>query len=231
MASSLLFVHSPLVGPSSWARVAKVARDARGGRVTVPDLTGIASMRQEWTDWYVTAAARAATPRSGEVVVVGHSGAGVFLPAIAAELGARATIFVDAVVPPGDGPHHTSPALAELLDRQTDAGLLRPWLDWWPDDVVERLLPDGADRAALRADMPRLPRAFYDEPVAVPDGWTDRPNCYVQLSPAYDDDRRRAHEWGWPVSAFDGTHLSVITDPGRVFAAIVDVVEQIARPT
>lgn len=60
-----------------------------------------------------------------------------------------------------------------ILFVQTIDGQLRRWLEWWPDDVVEDLVPDVEDRAALLADMPSLPRAFYDESVPVPDCWME----------------------------------------------------------
>jgi hypothetical protein len=66
--------------------------------------------------------------------VVGHSGAGAFLPAVAGELGDRgvALLFVDAVVPPPSGVHETPARMRDLLDEQTLDGHLRCWLDWWP---------------------------------------------------------------------------------------------------
>lgn len=216
-----LLVHSPLVGPSSWTRVAAALR-ARGRDVVVPDLTGVAARRERWGDWFVDAAVAGCDRWDGDVVVVGHSGAGVFLPHVADRLADRcaATIFVDAVVPAATGEHRTSASLLAKLDEVDDDGVLRPWLTWWPDEDVSRLLPDADDRAALSADMPRLPRAFYDEPVAVPDGWIARPNGYLQLSPAYDGDRARAEEHGWPTARLDATHLSTFTAPADVAAAI-----------
>ncbi len=229
MARSLLLVHSPLVGPSSWGPVAATARE-RGWTVAVPDLTGVATCRDSWGTWFVDRAVEGGHSAS-EFIVAGHSGAGVFLPQIADRFAGRCvgTVFVDAVVPPASGSHETSAGLAALLDEQTEQGLLRPWLDWWPDEVVARLLPETTDRAQLRADMPRLPRVFYDEPVDVPVGWTDRPNAYLQLSPAYDADRRLAEQWGWPTAVVDGTHLGIVTEPEVVVDAIAGVVDRMVR--
>jgi hypothetical protein len=42
MVASILFVHSPMVGPSTWAPSAELMA-RRGFRVRVPDLTGMAS--------------------------------------------------------------------------------------------------------------------------------------------------------------------------------------------
>src|SRR5690606_23522968 len=93
---------------------------------------------------FVGAAAEAAATLPGEVAVVGHSGAGVFPPAMAGRLGRRAValLFVDAVVPPPRGAHETPARLRRMLDEQTVDGRLRRWLDWWSKDVVDELVPD-----------------------------------------------------------------------------------------
>ncbi len=222
MGSAMLFVHSPLVGPSSLRRLADLAAD-RGHSVALPDLTtavGAATPHRALVEGAVGAAARL----RGAVTVVGHSGAGTFLPAIGDRLAAAAPlVFVDAVVPRRSGQHATSTELAELLDRNTTDGMLAPWLAWWPAELVASLLPDPADRDLFASDMPRVPRSFYDRPVPVPDGWSDRPCAYVQLSPAYDADRAEAEARGWPTIRLDANHLSVHTAPGRVLDAILDI--------
>jgi pimeloyl-ACP methyl ester carboxylesterase len=95
-----LLVHSPLVGPATWRRVAEALR-WWGHDVTMPDLTEAAATGAP------DAAIRAAIPPQATEtpVLVGHSGAGFFLPSIAAVLGApaRRLVFVDAGIPPGDG--------------------------------------------------------------------------------------------------------------------------------
>jgi hypothetical protein len=99
---------------------------------------------------------------------------------------------------------------------RTSTGRLKAWLDWWPDDVVATLLPDPDMRDALRQDMPRVPRAFYDEVVPVPDGWTAWPCAYLKLSEAYETAFDAAGEYGWVRREIDATHLSPLTEPERV---------------
>jgi thioesterase domain-containing protein len=91
---------------------------------------------------------------TGDVAIVGHSGAGAFLPAIASRLEGRVVslLFVDAVVPPPSGVHETPARLRTLLDQQTVDGRLRRWLEWWPDDVVSEL---GAIHVTGAAPRPR----------------------------------------------------------------------------
>ncbi len=222
MALALLLVHSPLVGPSSLERMAERA-EQRGHPVALPDLTAIADAEAPH-DVYVSTAVAAGTALPAPRVVVGHSGAGAFLPLIAAAVEPTAlTVFVDAVVPPSSGSHRTPIRLIELLDAHTVGGRLQPWLDWWPADIVVDLLPEPADRDALRADMPGVPRSFYARSVPMPPGWADRPCGYVQLSTAYEGERAEASARGWPTVLVDGTHLSVRTHPDLVLDAIAEV--------
>ncbi|MGI9598738.1 MAG: hypothetical protein ACR2QK_21415 [Acidimicrobiales bacterium] len=224
----LLLIHSPLVGPSTMARLASSAT-AAGHQVATTDLTGVAEAPSPRWRWFVERAAAAAQGWSPPVVVA-HSGAGPMLPAIAGRLeqGPAALVFADAVVPPESGHHRHSAEMAPMLDRQTTGGRLARWLDWWPDDVVESLLPEPADRVALAADMPRLPRDFYDEPIPMPAGWSQQRCAYLQLSPAYDLDRRRAEQRGWPTIAIDSSHLGLHTDPGPVLEKIGALLDRLA---
>jgi hypothetical protein len=223
----VLLVHSPLVGPSSWARTASVLT-TRGYEVAVPDLTKVADAAAPRWRALVDTAAGAAERLSGPVALVGHSGAGAFLPAIGERIHERRPLllFVDAVLPPRRGIYAAPTGMQELLDAQTRDGYLRRWLEWWPDDVVDELLPDPADRRALLHDMPRLPRAFYDEAVPVPDGWGDRGCAYVKLSEAYAAEFEEAASRGWTCLALDANHLSIRTEPERV----ADTFESIAGP-
>ena len=74
-----MLVHSPLVGPPTWQWVAE-ALQSSGHDVAVPDLRGaaITGARVPWV--------RAPLQLTGKepIVLVGHSGAGFFLPSIAA---------------------------------------------------------------------------------------------------------------------------------------------------
>ncbi len=98
MQGSLLLVHSPLVGPSSWAALAQRAA-AQGVDATVPDLTQVAEAEPPRWKMLVDTAVTAADCLDGPVVAIGHSGAGAYLPEIGQRLGdyLGALIFVDAV--------------------------------------------------------------------------------------------------------------------------------------
>jgi len=127
-------------------------------------------------------------------------GAGVFVPEIGRSFGNRMglLVFLDAVVPPPQGMHFTSAAIKRLLDEKTPTGALPRWLDWWPPGVVAARLPNPSDRAALAADMPVLPRSFYEEAVPLPGGWSDWRCGYLKLSTAYAPRVRRGRQPGLP---------------------------------
>ena len=174
----VLVVHSPLVGPSTVGPLADALRTS-GASVAVPDLRSeIAS-----ADSFRRAATAAA---DGADVVIGHSGAGAFLPAIADAVPLAACVFVDAVLPADERRSTPSSQFLAFLDSVPSVdGLLAPWHEWWPDDVMAQLVPDPTQRRLVVSEIPRVPRSFYDGAIALPSRWWTRPAAYVQLSPAY----------------------------------------------
>jgi pimeloyl-ACP methyl ester carboxylesterase len=232
MASpTLVLVHSPLVGPSSWRPFDDLA-SARRFDVVRPDLTGVVDAeRPEWRS-VVDTAVDSTTERT-DLVVVGHSGAGALLPTIAHRTNdrLRAVVFVDAIVPPTTGEHRTSERLSEFLDDRTVDGRLLPWLDWWPPGVVGELVKSSQQLEELRSDIPRLPRSFYDADIPMPDDWSSGPCAYLQLSPAYGAELRIADELGWPTAVVDGSHLSMFTEPSAVLAAVEELLDRVDRRT
>lgn len=136
--------------------------------------------------------------------------------------------FVDAVVP-GDGlTHQASDPFIEFVDSLShDGPLLPPWHEWWGDDVTARLIPDGDLRDQIAADTPRVPRSFYDDPVPLPSSWMTRHGCcFLQLSPAYDDDRARAEAYEWPTARMAGQHLDVAVKPFAVGESLMSLIER-----
>lgn len=198
-----------------------------GFRVCLPDLTVVADAPPPRWAALVDVAVDAAATLTDDIAVVGHSGAGAFLPAIGGRLVGRTSslLFVDAVLPPRSGVHETPPRLRALLDEQTVEGRLRRWLDWWPEDVVGELVPDVKERATLLNDMPSLPRSFYDEPVPVPDDWSDMACAYLKLSDAYGDEFAEAGRRGWKCAEVTADHLAIRTQPGLVAEAIESLLD------
>jgi hypothetical protein len=194
----LLLLPSPLLGPAVWAPVAELlgARVASVGSA-VEEASGLT-----------------------DVVLVPHSNAGLHAPRLAAAIGARATVYVDAALP-GEAPD-TALAPARFLDFLSGLadveGLLPPWTQWWDD--VDDLFPFGPTRAAVEAEQPRLPLSYFTTRVPVPAGWADRPSAYLGFGDTYADELAFARGRGWPVTVLPGRHLHQLIDPTAVAAAI-----------
>ena len=219
MTGEVLLLHSPLLGPSSLAPLAQLMR-ARGSVVVLPDLTAaVVGSSGSWSRFVEAACETGASMRSP--VVLGHSGAGLVLPIVAARAHATASVFVDAVLPPCFGPAGPPPGLRSFVHKlvRTD-GLLPPWTRWWGPDAMRDLVVDEALRASLEADVPCVPVSLYDEVVQMPGGWSDRRCVYLELSAAYADEADEARRRGWPVAELDAQHLAGATDPARVLDAI-----------
>jgi hypothetical protein len=152
------------------------------------------------------------------------------MPLLAERLDPRGIAFVDAVVP-GEGPsYEASREFIDFIDSlPQDGPLLPPWHEWWGAEAIARLIPDEEMRGRIAADTPRVARSFYDDAVPLPAGWMKRPGCcFLQLSPAYNDDRARAEMYGWPTGRMDGQHLDVAVKPAAVGDALTDLIERTA---
>lgn len=234
-ASTLVLVHSPLVGPTSWLPAAREL-ERRGRAVVVPSLLGVAGATEpQWR--HVTDAVRAATSHLHEpIVLAGHSGAGLLLPVIADAVRneVAALVFVDSFLPPPAGQLELGPPefMDELRARATDGVLLR-WSRWFGADAMRELVPDERLRAELEAEMPHLPLSYFEATVPMPDGWASRHPCaYLLLSPdPYGPSADEARTNGWPVIAIPGAeHLAIATHPVPVTEAMLDLERSSAQP-
>lgn len=215
--SALVFVHSPLVGPLTWRGVAAELAVA-GYRTVVPDLRGDASP---------SAVARQVPADIERTVLIGHSGAGPMLPAIADALGTTiALIYVDAGLP-RPGLSWVDDAPADLVDQLRSAvdenGQLPPWHEWFPAETLAEILPDEAMRAEFTAGVPRLPWSFFTEPDG-PSRWTG-PESYLLLSEAYRAEAERVRAAGPPVVELLSDHLAPLTRPTEIAAALVELLD------
>jgi hypothetical protein len=211
---NLALLHSPLVGPATWNRLAPLLR-ARGHAVAVPDLTPLMAAEGPY---YAALAEGAASAVLDDTIVVAHSGAGALVPAIAAlaEGRLRGAVFVDALLPhPGESWFAgVPPELGARLRGLAKAGKLPPWHAWWPKGAMEALLPDRAMGAAFLAEQGELPLAYFEEPApALP---LDLAFAYLQLSEAYATDAAGAAELGAPVQRLNLHHLAPMTHPDAV---------------
>ena len=208
-----LLVHPPLLGPAVLGPLAEELR-RRGSEVAVPDLrsavTTAPDRHRRWTD--------AAALMGPAETVLGFSGAGVTLPAVAATVGAGRVVWIDAHMPARSGETVADDDIRSRIPALVGPdGRIADWTTWWGPDALDELIPDAGLRAAVRAEGHRLPGDFYDVAVPVPERWPEDGARYVQLSPAYDDAAAEARARSWPVSGgADGAHLDVATQPERI---------------
>jgi hypothetical protein len=198
----------------------------------VPSLLGVAEAPAPLWRHILAAVRDALSQVADSVLLIGHSGAGLLLPVIADATTSKvgALIFVDAFLPPQHGSTPLMPpALMDRLHPLAGEGALPPWSRWFGEDTMRELVPDETVRRSLEQEMPRLPLAYFQARVPMPDGWAQRPCAYLLLSPdTYCDSAARASASGWPVQEIPGAHhLSIITDPLAVADRLLDVERQL----
>ena len=91
---------------------------------------------------------------------------------------------------------------------------------------MEKLVPDATLRAAIEAELPRMPLSYFTESIPVPAGWADTPSAYLQFSSPYRTDAATAEAHGWPVHRIEGQHLHLVVDPCAVAEAVVALAQQ-----
>jgi pimeloyl-ACP methyl ester carboxylesterase len=229
---SFVLIHSPLVGPTTWSPVASDL-ERRGRDVVVPSLLGVAeAAAPQWH--HALEVVRDATAGSKDpAVLVGHSGGGLLLPAIADALTVEvaALVFVDSFLPPSRGSLRLAPpGFIDQLRALATADVLPPWSSWFGDDAMRELVPDERLRAALEAEMPRLPLSYFEASVPLPDDWDARPCAYLLFSAAYEESATEAQDRGWPVTEIQGVqHLAIATEPVAVTQALLDLERTLGR--
>lgn len=223
MAATIILVHSPFLGPASLRPLAD-ALASHGHPAVLLDLRpSVVAPPVHQVLLGVFADVIADAGVSGPVVLVGHSGAGPLLPAMADALEHPVTglVYVDAALPtPGKSWRDTVPAeLYTALRDRTREGLLPRWPLWFPDHPLETLVPDPDLRAEIADEAPEVPIAFLKE--SRPDVTWPGPAAYLALSAAYAADLQRARDLGWPTAKLELTHLAPATDPEPVAEGII----------
>lgn len=232
MHPTVVLVHSPSVGPLTWTPVAARLATDPGWPAIVPSLLDVADAGPPFWPRVVelVTAAMADLPAGTPTVLIAHSNAGLFLPAVvhAAPRPVQACLFVDAGLPARVGPTPMAPP--EFLDHLRGMaidGRLPPWTDWWGEDEIAPMFPDAPTRTAVSAEQPRLPLAYYEQRVPVPAGWDDRPCGYLVFGEPYHEAAAEAARRGWPVVEVPGRHLHQIVDPETVTRRLVALVRRL----
>ena len=226
--ATAVLVHSPYLGPASLRPLADALAEL-GHPVVLLDLrvtVNAAPVHQRLLGVFADAVED--SPVEGDLVLVGHSGAGPLLPAFAdaLETPVRGLVFLDADLPtPGRSWRDDAPAerMAHLKAIARD-GLMPRWDLWFAPEALSAMVPDVRLLEEIVAEAPEVPLAFLKEPRPTV-AWTG-PCSYVKLSPAYDAAAAAARELGWPVVELDSHHLGAVTSPDEVAATLVPLLSR-----
>lgn len=223
----LALVHSPLLGPLTWTRVAAVLK-ARGVPVALPELRDDpASSLPFWQQHAESAAQDLGRQAAGQpLVLVAHSGAGALLPAIRQALGRPAAgyIYVDAGWPvDGQSRLETFGDEADSFRMFLAAGGRFP--NWTQADL-EDSVPDPDLAARLTADQRPRSLPFWEERIPVFAGWPDAPGGYLLFTETYRASAEKARAAGWPAREMAAGHFHILVDAEAVAEALLELVEQ-----
>jgi hypothetical protein len=221
MAVSPVLIPSPFLGPAVWTPVASVLRSDFGITATVPAPPDPAASSPA----EVLAAIEEGLPNADDLVLVPHSNAGLYVPALVATRPVRGVVFVDAVLPPARGSVPVAPAgLRDMIrDRVGPDGNLPLWTHWWPEESVAGLFPDAETRAMVEAEQARVPFEYLTAQVDLPDGWDAVSAGYLSFGDTYSDEREDARARSWPVRTMRGGHLHMLRDPAGVATEIMEL--------
>jgi hypothetical protein len=227
MQPIFVLVHSPSVGPSTWHPVAEQLT-AAGYPVQVPSLLHVGAGEPPFWPRAVNAVRDALKeiPLDHPIVLVAHSNAGLFLPAIRSGLDHQvsSSAFVDAALPARTGSTPAAPSeLLEFLRPMAVNGTLPRWTDWWDEADIAPMFPDPKTRQTVIAEQPALPLSYYEQQIPVPDGWDDHPCSYLLFGPPYDAMAADARERGWRVAHLPGAHLHQIVDPAGTARRLIEL--------
>jgi hypothetical protein len=219
MVPSLAMLSSPMLGPSVWQPVAQILAD-RGWQTMICAASAPLHSGQDVLDAFLDA-----LPMDRELVLVPHSNAGAYVPALTTQRRVVAAVFVDAVLPPDRGRVPLAPpAFLDFLREKADGdGLLPVWTSWWDEAEVAALFPDAGTRARLERDQLRLPLSYFEGSLPVPEGWDDRPGAYLAFGDSYGHERDQAERRRWPVSTLPAEHLHLLKDPDHVATELLDL--------
>jgi hypothetical protein len=227
-----VLIHSPLVGPLTWALVADQMRQ-RGLDVIVPILNDSPDSKGPF--WRRPAEsvsqALANIPGDTPVTLVAHSGAGPLLPAIRQSLAnpVNAYVFVDADIPVNratrlDLMRSEDPDWAAQFQEFLEGGGMFPT---WSFDDLQEVIPDEGLRKQMVDEIRPRGMSFFTEPISVFDGWPDAPCAYIKFSSSYEYSGAQASQAGWPTYELEAGHFYMLIDPQAVMNLIVEAVKRL----
>lgn len=221
---AFVLVHSPLVGPLTWTPVAEELRK-EGLTAFAPPLPDAREVSPPYWERHAEAVAQSLEDLSREepLILVGHSGAGMLLPAIreVSQRPVAAYIFVDAGIP-RDGMSRLDFFEAEEANAFRE-GASGGFIPTWSEDDLAEVIPDAEIRHHFVEELTPLPLAVYEEPIPVFAWWPDAPCGYLQFSPFYAPYAEEAQREGWLYQSIEGGHFHMLVEPRAVANAVVEM--------
>ncbi|HWK80298.1 MAG TPA: hypothetical protein VNP95_06005 [Thermomicrobiales bacterium] len=222
----LVLVPSPLLGAAVWGPVAEALRGRGLDAVVAPAMQSAPA-----SPLAVVGHLLGVLPAGRPLILVPHSNAGLLVPFLTVARPVMAAIFVDARLPPSSGRVPTAEGtFRDFLEPLADTnGLLPPWTQWWSDDDLDGLYPTPDARRQVEREAPRLPLAYFDAELILPDGWDSQPCAYLAFGETYGAERADAATRGWPTAIMPGDHLHMLHDPVGVAERIVALAARARR--
>jgi hypothetical protein len=220
----LCLLPSPLLGPAVWRPVARQLAVDGWAVAEVPWMPVAPRTGPDVLETLVEA-----VPGGRGAVLIPHSNAGLYVPAVTARRRVAGYVFVDAGLPGHAGSvPMIPPGLHEFLAGKADGnGALPPWTQWWDEDI-SGLFPNAEVREEVEGEQHSVPLSYFREKLPVPSGWDDQPGAYLAFGDTYAAERAEAAARGWPVRTLPGEHLHMLIDPGQVAGSIGELVTELA---
>lgn len=229
----IVLIHSPLVGAFTWSLVADELKK-KGFEAIVPKLSTEPKSSLPFWRQHVSSVAESLKTVSAKkrLVLVGHSGAGVLLPAVrqAVKQPVSAYIFVDAVIP------ENGKSRLELFETPEAAQEFRSaavsgFLPVWSDEDLREAIPDAEIRRRFVSELRPLPLAVYEEPIPVFPSFPDAPSGYLRFGKnvAYEDAAKRARRENWEYLEIAGGHFQMLVDAPLVADSLIGLIEKMVK--
>jgi Alpha/beta hydrolase family len=230
--SAFVLIHSPLVGPLTWKLVADKMQQ-KDREVLVPTLIDSPDSEKPYWKQHAESVSQALSQISKEIPVtlVAHSGAGLLLPAIRAELAnpVNVYVFIDAGIP-RDG--------ATRLDlmKSEDSNWAKQFQEYlenggrfpnWSGEDLREILPGETLRNQLVAELNPRALNFFTEPIPVFEGWPDAPCVYILFSEPYKGAALQARQSGWQTYELESGHFHMLVDPKAVTDLLIESVNKL----
>ncbi len=230
--ATFVLVHGAWHGGWCWRRVATPLREA-GHEVFTPTLTGLSdrahllspavNMSTHATDIVKLIDAEGLT----DVVLVGHSYAGMVISAVAAQRpeAIKTRVYLDAFVP------ENGEAAIDLLPEQVahhyHESVDGPGFGWLipPRSLSVLGVTEQADLDWLTPRLTPHPWATYAEAISL-EGKDKVPASYIECTDwmrVFEPYAKRAAAKGWPVYEISTGHEAMVTAPGELTDLLIKI--------